>query len=66
MVSLLELQSRRAAFPEVRQALTDAMERVAIVAQARSATNRDRPPTLGRLCGRCAKRYRRRRSHDRY
>jgi len=46
VVSLLGLQSRRAASPEARQALTDAMERVSILARARSAMHRDRPPTL--------------------
>ena len=46
VVSLLGLQSRRAATPEVRQALTDAMERVSILARARSAMYRERPPTL--------------------
>lgn len=46
VVSLLGLQSRRATTPEVRQALTDAMERVSILARARSAMHRERPPTL--------------------
>ena len=35
-MSLLELQSRRAATDEVRQALNDAKERVAVLARARS------------------------------
>ena len=42
VVSLLGLQSRRAATPEVRRALTDAMERVSILARARSAMHRER------------------------
>lgn len=46
VVSLLGLQSRRAASYEARQALTDAAERVAILARARSALNRDRRPSL--------------------
>ena len=46
VVSLLGLQSRRAASPEVRQALAEAMERVAILARARSTMHRERPPTL--------------------
>nr|WP_299594882.1 sensor histidine kinase [Sphingomonas bacterium] len=46
VVSLLGLQSRRAASPEVRQALADAMERVSILARARNAMHRERPPNL--------------------
>jgi len=46
VVSLLALQSRRAANPEVRQALTDATERVAILARARRTMQRERPPSL--------------------
>ena len=46
IVSLLGLQSRRAATPEVRQALGDAMERVSILARARSTMYRERPQTL--------------------
>lgn len=46
VVSLLGLQSRRAATPEVRQALTDAMERVSILACARSAMHRERHQSL--------------------
>ena len=46
IVSLLGLQSRRAATPEVRQALTDAMERVSILARARSAMYRERHQSL--------------------
>ena len=46
VVSLLGLQSRRAANPEVSQALTDAMERVSILARARSAMHRERQPSL--------------------
>lgn len=48
VVSLLGLQSRRATVPETRQALADAMERVGILARARSGLHRDRQPTL---CG---------------
>ena len=46
VVSLLGLQSRRAANPEVREALADAMERVSILARARSAMHQDRSPSL--------------------
>ena len=46
VVSLLGLQSRRAAPPEVRQALTDAMERVSVLARARGAMLRERSPSL--------------------
>lgn len=46
VVSLLGLQSRRAATPEARQALTDAMERVSILARARSALHRQRQQSL--------------------
>lgn len=46
VTSLLSLQSRRAASEEVRQALTDAAERVAVLARARSALHRDRQPSL--------------------
>jgi two-component sensor histidine kinase len=46
VVSLLTLQSRRASSPEVRQALTDAMERVSILSRARSAMYRERPQSL--------------------
>lgn len=46
VVSLLALQSRRAENPQVREALADAMERVAILACARSAMHRDRSPSL--------------------
>lgn len=46
VVSLLALQGRRATNPNVRQALGDAAERVAILARARSAMHRDRLPTL--------------------
>jgi two-component sensor histidine kinase len=46
VVSLLALQSRRAANPEVRDALTDAMERVSILAHARRALHQERPATL--------------------
>lgn len=46
VVSLLALQSRRAANPEVREALTDAMERVSILAHARRALHQDGSATL--------------------
>lgn len=46
VVGLLALQSRRAAMPEVQAALADAMERVSILAQARSAMHADRTPSL--------------------
>ncbi len=47
VVSLLALQSRRAETPEARQALTDVMERVSILARARSALSQDRQPSIG-------------------
>lgn len=46
VVSLLGLQSRRAANPEVHRALIDAMERVSILSRARSAMYRERQPNL--------------------
>ena len=46
VISLLALQSRRAAMPEVRAALADAMERVSILAQARNAMHAERTPSL--------------------
>ena len=46
VVSLLALQSRRAANPEVRHALADAMERVSVLAHARRAMHQERQPTL--------------------
>jgi two-component sensor histidine kinase len=46
VVGLLALQSRRAANPEVREALSDAMERVSILAHARRALHQERPATL--------------------
>ena len=46
VVSLLTLQSRRAASEETRQALTDAMERVAVLARARTALTQERQSTL--------------------
>jgi two-component sensor histidine kinase len=46
VVSLLALQSRRAANPEVRAALADAMERVSVLAHARRALHQERPVTL--------------------
>lgn len=46
VVSLLGLQSRRAASAEVRRALTDAMDRVSILARARRAMYQDQPSSL--------------------
>jgi two-component sensor histidine kinase len=46
VVGLLGLQSRRAPTPEVRQALTDAGERVAVLARARRALHADQRPSL--------------------
>jgi two-component sensor histidine kinase len=46
VVSLLALQSRRAASPEVRDALADAMDRVSVLAYARRAVHQEHPPTL--------------------
>ncbi|MDB5713591.1 MAG: hypothetical protein JWO15_988 [Sphingomonadales bacterium] len=46
VVSMLELQSRHATTPEALHVLTDAMERVAIVARARGASHQDRQPSL--------------------
>lgn len=46
VVSLLALQSRRAANPEVRDALADAMGRVSVLADARRAMHQERQPTL--------------------
>lgn len=46
VVSLLALQSRRAANAEVRQALNEAAERVGILARARRAMQRERAPSL--------------------
>ncbi|MBB5730855.1 histidine kinase dimerization/phosphoacceptor domain -containing protein [Sphingomonas prati] len=46
VVSLLSLQSRRAASEETRQALTDAMERVAVLARCRSTLYQDRQLSL--------------------
>lgn len=46
VVSLLALQSQRATNPEARQALTDAMERVSILARARSTMHNDRHPSI--------------------
>lgn len=45
VVSLLALQSRRVASPEARQALSDVMERVAILARARGGLHGERPRT---------------------
>lgn len=47
IVGLLALQSRRAANPEVRQSLTDAMERISILSRARSAMCREQQTSLG-------------------
>jgi two-component sensor histidine kinase len=46
VVSLLSLQSRRASSDETRQALADAMERVAVLARCRSTLYRDRHLSL--------------------
>ncbi len=46
VVSLLALQSRRAGNDETREALADVMERVAILARARSAQHRERTLSL--------------------
>lgn len=46
VVSLLSLQSRRAANPEVRAALADAMERVSVLARARSVIQGSEPASL--------------------
>ena len=46
VVSLLGLQGRRAANPEVAQALRDAMERVAVLARARRVMHGDNPQSL--------------------
>lgn len=46
VVSLLALQSRQARGDEARQALGDAMERVAILARSRAALNRQRQQTV--------------------
>ncbi len=46
VVSLLALQSRKAASDETRQALIDTMERVAILARARASLKEERRPTL--------------------
>jgi two-component sensor histidine kinase len=46
IVGLLALQSRRVRSPEARQALSDAMERVSVLARARRDLGRDRQPSL--------------------
>lgn len=46
VVSLLSLQSFRAAGEDTRRALADAAHRVAVLARARSAFNHERPPSL--------------------
>jgi two-component sensor histidine kinase len=47
VVSLLALQSRRAISAETREALTDAMERVSILARSRAALNHQAQHSLG-------------------
>jgi len=46
VVSLLALQSRKAALPETRAALDDAAARVAVLARARSELSRQQLPSL--------------------
>jgi two-component sensor histidine kinase len=46
VASLLAVQSQRATNPEARQALTDAMERVSILARARSTMHADQRPSI--------------------
>jgi len=46
VVSLLALQSQRATNSEARQALTDAMERVSILARARGIMHDDQKPSI--------------------
>lgn len=46
VVGLLALQSRQAVTPETREALTDVMERVAILARVRGAQHRGRTSSL--------------------
>ncbi len=46
VVGLLALQSRRATNPDVRRALSDAMERVSILARARGASRAGEQPSL--------------------
>jgi len=46
VVSLLALQSKRAATVEAREALADVMERVAVLARTRTAMHRERPQSL--------------------
>ena len=47
VVSLLALQSRRAASVETREALSDAMERVSVLARSRAALNHQSQHSLG-------------------
>jgi two-component sensor histidine kinase len=47
VVSLLGLQSRRAANPDVVQALTDAMGRVGVLARARRLMHDGKPQSFG-------------------
>jgi len=49
VVSLLALQSQRVTNSEARQALTDAMERVSILARARSTMHSDQKPSIEAL-----------------
>lgn len=51
VVSLLGLQARRSDVAEVRQALGDVQERVAVLARARSAMNRQRQQSLDTALG---------------
>lgn len=46
VVSLLGIESRRASNEETRRALNDVMERVAVLARARTALHRDQPTSL--------------------
>ncbi|MDQ0839430.1 sensor histidine kinase [Sphingomonas faeni] len=46
VVGLLSLQSQRVTSPEARQALTDAVERVTILARARSTIHGDQKPSI--------------------
>ena len=46
VVSLLSLQSQRASSQEAREALGDAMERVAVLARARTPTHAEQKPSI--------------------
>jgi two-component sensor histidine kinase len=54
VIGLLQLQSRRTGSDEARDALSEAAERVAVLARARNALNRERQPSLqaalGQVC----------------